>query len=60
MPWQPFTPDSGQRKSLRTDSPDSLASKPDSHRRRPSYMEEFDVQVPQSVNLQEFLVMLNV
>lgn len=51
MPWQPFTPDSGQRKTLREDSPDSLGSREereareDRFRRRPSYLEEFDMQV---------------
>ena len=45
MPWQPFTPDSGQRKTVREGSPDSLAGKSDRFRRRPSYLEEFDMQV---------------
>ena len=47
MPWQPFTPDSGQRKTLREDSPDSLASREEGgrFRRRPSYLEEFSMQV---------------
>ena len=45
MPWQPFSPDSGQRKTVREDSVDSLASKSDRFRRRPSHLEEFDMQV---------------
>lgn len=52
MPWQPFTPESGQRKALRDDSPDSLASlagRTDHYRRRPSHLEEFVIQVRWSV-----------
>ena len=45
MPWQPFTPDSVGRKTVREDSPDSLASRSERFRRRPSYLEEFDIQV---------------
>ena len=46
MPWQPFTPDSAERKTGREDSPDSLAgTKEDRVRQRPSHLEQFDMQV---------------
>ena len=66
MPWQPFTPDSGQRKTLREDSSDSFASRgredreeredrEDRFRRRPSYLEEFDMQVGVSRDNSNFI-----
>ena len=56
MPWQPFSPDSAQRKTLREDSAESLAGGSDRFRRRPSYLEEFDMQVGLSGENFDFII----